>query len=54
MARAADAAAGKAGEAPAMTGIPLGIKDLFCTRGVPTQAASQHPATASGPNMNPP
>ena len=23
-----------------MCGIPLGIKDLFCTRGVPSQAAS--------------
>jgi aspartyl-tRNA(Asn)/glutamyl-tRNA(Gln) amidotransferase subunit A len=30
----------KAGEATAMTGIPLGIKDLFCTRGVASQAAS--------------
>jgi aspartyl-tRNA(Asn)/glutamyl-tRNA(Gln) amidotransferase subunit A len=30
----------KAGTATAMTGIPLGIKDLFCTRGVPSQAAS--------------
>ncbi len=28
------------GDAPALCGIPLGIKDLFCTRGVPTQAAS--------------
>jgi aspartyl-tRNA(Asn)/glutamyl-tRNA(Gln) amidotransferase subunit A len=38
-ARAADARiAGR--EAPAMCGIPLGIKDLFCTRGVPSQAAS--------------
>ncbi|WP_226781761.1 Asp-tRNA(Asn)/Glu-tRNA(Gln) amidotransferase subunit GatA [Oceaniglobus trochenteri] len=27
-------------EAPAMCGIPLGIKDLFCTKGVPSQAAS--------------
>ncbi|MCH2077752.1 MAG: Asp-tRNA(Asn)/Glu-tRNA(Gln) amidotransferase subunit GatA [Rhodobacteraceae bacterium] len=31
----------KAGDAPAMCGIPLGIKDLFCTRGVPSQAASK-------------
>ncbi|WP_138465196.1 Asp-tRNA(Asn)/Glu-tRNA(Gln) amidotransferase subunit GatA [Poseidonocella sp. HB161398] len=31
----------KAGDAPAMCGIPLGIKDLFCTRGVPSQAASR-------------
>jgi aspartyl-tRNA(Asn)/glutamyl-tRNA(Gln) amidotransferase subunit A len=38
-ARAADARI-KAGEAPAMCGIPLGIKDLFCTKGVPSQAAS--------------
>jgi len=28
------------GDAPAMCGIPLGIKDLFCTKGVPSQAAS--------------
>jgi len=28
------------GDAPAMCGIPLGIKDLFCTRGVPSQAGS--------------
>ena len=27
-------------EAPALCGIPLGIKDLFCTKGVPSQAAS--------------
>ncbi|WP_127900898.1 Asp-tRNA(Asn)/Glu-tRNA(Gln) amidotransferase subunit GatA [Solirhodobacter olei] len=38
-ARAADARI-QAGEAPAMCGIPLGIKDLFCTKGVPSQAAS--------------
>ncbi|HQU69865.1 MAG TPA: Asp-tRNA(Asn)/Glu-tRNA(Gln) amidotransferase subunit GatA [Albidovulum sp.] len=30
----------KAGNAPAMCGIPVGIKDLFCTKGVPSQAAS--------------
>ncbi|MEL7298948.1 MAG: Asp-tRNA(Asn)/Glu-tRNA(Gln) amidotransferase subunit GatA [Pseudomonadota bacterium] len=30
-----------AGDAPAMCGIPLGIKDLFCTKGVPSQAASR-------------
>jgi len=29
-----------AGDAPDMCGIPLGIKDLFCTKGVQTQAAS--------------
>ncbi|MBV2360467.1 Asp-tRNA(Asn)/Glu-tRNA(Gln) amidotransferase subunit GatA [Thalassococcus sp. CAU 1522] len=39
-ARAADARI-KAGDAPAMCGIPMGIKDLFCTRGVPSQAASR-------------
>ncbi|WP_313137172.1 Asp-tRNA(Asn)/Glu-tRNA(Gln) amidotransferase subunit GatA [Paracoccus jeotgali] len=39
MARAADHRI-KAGDGAAMTGIPVGIKDLFCTRGVPTQAAS--------------
>ncbi|NHF72549.1 Asp-tRNA(Asn)/Glu-tRNA(Gln) amidotransferase subunit GatA [Paracoccus xiamenensis] len=39
MAKAADQRI-KAGDGAAMTGIPLGIKDLFCTRGVTTQAAS--------------
>ncbi|MBI1218250.1 MAG: Asp-tRNA(Asn)/Glu-tRNA(Gln) amidotransferase subunit GatA [Rhodobacteraceae bacterium] len=39
-ARAADARL-QAGAAPAMCGIPLGIKDLFCTKGVPSQAASR-------------
>ena len=39
-ARAADTRI-KAGDAPAMCGIPLGIKDLFCTKGVPGQAASR-------------
>ncbi|MES2144446.1 MAG: Asp-tRNA(Asn)/Glu-tRNA(Gln) amidotransferase subunit GatA [Pseudomonadota bacterium] len=38
-ARAADARLAR-GDAPAMCGIPLGIKDLFCTKGVPSQAAS--------------
>ncbi|MGR3794108.1 Asp-tRNA(Asn)/Glu-tRNA(Gln) amidotransferase subunit GatA [Vannielia sp. SX4] len=28
------------GDAPAMCGVPLGIKDLFCTKGVNSQAAS--------------
>ncbi len=38
---AADRRLGAEGaEAPAMCGIPLGIKDLFCTKGVPSQAAS--------------
>jgi len=31
----------KAGDAPDLCGIPMGIKDLFCTRGVPSQAASR-------------
>ena len=39
-ARAADARI-RAGDAPAICGIPLGIKDLFCTKGVPSQAASR-------------
>jgi aspartyl-tRNA(Asn)/glutamyl-tRNA(Gln) amidotransferase subunit A len=39
-ARAADARLA-AGEAPSMCGIPIGVKDLFCTRGVPSQAASR-------------
>ncbi len=38
-ARAADTRI-KAGDAPDMCGIPLGIKDLFCTKGVQTQAGS--------------
>ncbi|WP_149140534.1 Asp-tRNA(Asn)/Glu-tRNA(Gln) amidotransferase subunit GatA [Gemmobacter caeruleus] len=38
-ARAADLRL-KAGDAPDLCGIPLGIKDLFCTKGVPSQAAS--------------
>jgi aspartyl-tRNA(Asn)/glutamyl-tRNA(Gln) amidotransferase subunit A len=38
-ARAADTRLA-AGEAPAMCGIPLGMKDLFAVKGVPTQAGS--------------
>ncbi|AHD08972.1 Asp-tRNA(Asn)/Glu-tRNA(Gln) amidotransferase subunit GatA [Phaeobacter gallaeciensis] len=38
-AKAADARI-KAGDAPAMCGLPVGIKDLFCTKGVDSQAAS--------------
>ena len=38
-AQAADARI-KAGDAPSMCGLPIGIKDLFCTQGVPSQAAS--------------
>ncbi len=40
MAAAADARI-KSGDAPAMCGIPLGIKDLFCTKGVASQAGSR-------------
>ncbi|RMH49748.1 MAG: Asp-tRNA(Asn)/Glu-tRNA(Gln) amidotransferase subunit GatA [Alphaproteobacteria bacterium] len=40
MARAADARLA-AGDAPDLCGIPLGIKDIFCTEGVPTQAGSR-------------
>ncbi len=38
-ARAADARIAS-GDESSMTGIPLGIKDLFCTKGVPSQAGS--------------
>lgn len=38
-AKAADARIAS-GDTSNMTGIPLGIKDLFCTKGVPSQAAS--------------
>ena len=39
-AKAADERLAK-GDAPSMCGLPIGIKDLFCTRGVPSQAASR-------------
>ncbi|SOB91705.1 aspartyl/glutamyl-tRNA(Asn/Gln) amidotransferase subunit A [Rhodobacter sp. JA431] len=39
-AKAADARIA-GGDAPALCGIPLGIKDLFCTKGVASQAASR-------------
>ena len=39
-ARAADVRL-RAGDAPAMCGIPVGIKDVFCTAGVPSQAGSR-------------
>ena len=39
MAAAADARLA-AGDAPDLCGIPIGVKDLFCTEGVPSQAAS--------------
>ncbi len=38
-AKAADARLA-AGEAPSLCGIPLGIKDLFCTKGIRSQAGS--------------
>jgi len=38
-AKAADARI-HAGDAPDMCGLPIGMKDLFCTKGVATQAAS--------------
>ncbi|RJL19086.1 Asp-tRNA(Asn)/Glu-tRNA(Gln) amidotransferase subunit GatA [Paracoccus siganidrum] len=31
----------RAGEAAPMTGIPIGVKDVFCVKGVPSQAASR-------------
>lgn len=31
----------KAGDVPAMCGLPIGIKDLFCTKAVPSQAGSR-------------
>ncbi len=39
-ARAADERLTRSEEAPGLCGIPLGIKDLFCTRGVASQAGS--------------
>ncbi|SDI92591.1 Asp-tRNA(Asn)/Glu-tRNA(Gln) amidotransferase subunit GatA [Lutimaribacter saemankumensis] len=39
-ARAADERLAQ-GDAPAMCGLPIGIKDLFCTKGVDSQAASR-------------
>ena len=38
-AKAADARNGA--DAPKMNGLPIGIKDLFCTKGVASQAASK-------------
>ncbi len=43
MARAADQRI-KAGDAAPMTGIPVGVKDVFCVKGVPSQAGSPAPA----------
>ncbi len=37
----ADERLAEAEEAPAMCGLPIGIKDLFCTQGVPSQAGSR-------------
>ena len=39
-ARAADARLAT-GDAPDMCGLPIGVKDLFCTKGAPSQAASK-------------
>ncbi len=39
-ARAADSRLA-GGDAPDMCGLPIGIKDLFCTKGAPSQAASK-------------
>ncbi len=39
-AEAADARL-RSGDAPAMCGIPIGVKDLFCTKGVASQAGSR-------------
>ena len=39
-AKAADARLQSGEDTPDMCGIPLGIKDLFCTKGVPSQAGS--------------
>ena len=39
-ARAADARL-ETGDAPDMCGLPIGVKDLFCTKGAPSQAASK-------------
>jgi aspartyl-tRNA(Asn)/glutamyl-tRNA(Gln) amidotransferase subunit A len=39
-ARAADERLARSDMAPPLCGIPLGIKDLYCTKGVPSQAAS--------------
>ncbi|MEM1352956.1 MAG: Asp-tRNA(Asn)/Glu-tRNA(Gln) amidotransferase subunit GatA [Pseudomonadota bacterium] len=42
MARAEAADSRRAsGDAPSMCGLPIGIKDLFCTQGVPSQAGSR-------------
>jgi len=38
--RAGAADAAMSADAPAMHGLPIGIKDLFCTKGAPSQAAS--------------
>lgn len=39
-AKAADERLAKGADAPAMCGIPIGVKDLFCTQGVASQAGS--------------
>ena len=50
-AKAADARLSE-GDAPAMCGIPLGIKDLFCTKGVASQAGSGIPEYESTVTQN--
>ena len=45
-AKASDARLAK-GEARPLEGLPLGIKDLYCTKGVRTTAVLQHPRRAS-------
>ena len=42
MAKASDARRAK-GEAGLLEGVPLAIKDLFCTEGVQTTAGLAHP-----------
>src|ERR1700761_425864 len=48
MAKASDARRAS-GDAGALDGAPLGIKDLFCTEGVRTTAASKISASSSRP-----
>ena len=53
MAQASDARLAK-GEAGALEGLPLGIKDLFCTRVLKPPPARRTSSRASSRNMNPP
>ncbi len=52
MAKASDARLAK-GEGGALEGIPLGIKDLFATKGVHTQAAATSSTASSRPTNRP-